>query len=1017
MLGMLPTGSNAQTIHPVQSTLQLLPPYSVYLSDYAQPGGEKLRVILLQRDLSQAVYQLRLAFSVELNGRVILRTASTFNPAPLSLDPGVPTILSGADLAPYLDSRNLEFVGYSRQQYEKTRALPEGSYRLCVSAYDYRRQDVEVAAPACAYYFLAKSEPPLINSPSCGTKLAAKSVQQVVFSWLPRNTASANSAATTEYEFSLFEVRPSGANPNQIVVNSKPIYQVSTAFTQLVYGPAEPQLQEHMQYAWRVQAKDSQGRDAFRNNGYSEVCSFTYGGADPAFVVGKVEGFQVQAQTETKATFSWKRDTKGFESYRLEYKKAGQGYKWFRSDTKEGELKVFDLEADTEYEARVQGQVKGFYGPASDVVTFRTPKARVVSCGENLPVAQLQQGKPLAFATPGMIINARGMEVILEEVEHLPEDGFYKGRGLVAIPYLGGANFRVKFDRIYLDEDRNVVSGRIDVVSDSNQMTDVGALAAAALSPLTEKLDDLLSKLKAPQENREQIATAIDDYIEHVQAFIEKNPGLPDSVQQQLREDALLLETSKAGFLAATDQASTGMIIATIQEQAQQAKDRIAAIKEQVGNGSNQLDKMIAAGKKDKLIAIISDTIMQNGKVFIYNGASRQMKVKFETLDVAKSKVPYQIAITAETSNRTIYYPKTGYDTLICNQTKEITLDSIPQGKYTIVYQSGKIEHSISFHVRKQKLEVTREQLKKIFPNTDSKRLEEVAKAINANSLTFGIGTPERMAHFIGQIGAETGGLNKLKESSLYSPRAVAKNFHYAHYGHLFESALLDSTTYTHSYDPVNYDENNCDGDKIARGGAVFPYKSSKEIMNAYASTKADTIAITVNNKKTKIPVYKMRTDVTKANIEKLVKDGEYNSGLLRVKKCYIRSASLFDVTYACRMENGTIASQDGSTFLGKGFIHITGKGGYKDISIEWNKLYPNDKKEFHGKDINLLETDVEVAIKASMVYWKLKALNGKADLGTSPTIVEKIGKTVNGGDNGMDLRQKYTKLAADNLK
>ena len=953
-------------------------------------------------------------FSVELNGRVILRTASTFNPAPLSLDPGVPTIISGADLAPYLDSRNLEFVGYSRQQYEKTRTLPEGSYRLCVSAYDYRRQDVEVAAPACAYYFLAKSEPPLINYPACGTKLAAKPVQQVIFSWLARNTASANSAATTQYEFSLYEVRPAGTNPNQVVLTSKPIYQVSTEFTQLVYGASEPQLQEGMQYAWRVQARDQDGRDQFRNNGYSEVCSFTYGGVEPAFVVGKVEAFQAQAKGETKATFSWQRDQKGFEGYRLEYKKVGQGYEWFRTETKEGELKVFDLEADTEYEARVQGQVKGFYGPACDIVTFRTPKERIISCGENLPVARLQQGKPLAFATRGMVIHARGMEVILEEVEHLPEDGFYKGRGLVSIPYLGSANFHVKFERIYIDEDRNVVTGRIEVVSNRNQLTDVAAWAAEALSPLTEKLDDLLSKLKAPQENKEQIATAIDDYIAHVQAFIEKNPGLPDSLQQQLREDALLLETSKAGFLAATDQASTGMIVATIQEQAQQAKDRIAAIKEQVSNGSNQFDKMIAGGKRSKLIVMVSDSIMKDGKVFIYNGTGKQMKLKFETSDVTKLKVPYQITIIAEASNRTMYYPKTGYDTLIYNQTKEITLDSIPQGKYTVVCESVKSEHKVSFIIRKQKLEVTKEQLKAIFPKTNDKRIEEVVKAINANSSTFDIGTPERMAHFIGQIGAETGGLNKLKESSLYSPKSVIKTFPYSHYGHLFENAFLDSTTFTYSCSPINYDENNCDGEKIARGGAVFPYKNSSEVMNAYASTKADTITITVNNKKTKIPVYKMRTDVTKANIDKIVKDGEYNSGLLRVKKCYIRSASLFDVTYACRMGNGNIASKDGSTFLGKGFIHITGKGGYKAISVEWNKLYPNDKKEFHGKDINLLETDVEVAIKASMVYWKIKNLNSLSDNGGDNKNINNVGAIVNGANppNGADARESYTKLA-----
>jgi hypothetical protein len=110
-------------------------------------------------------------------------------------------------------------------------------------------------------------------------------------------------------------------------------------------------------------------------------------------------------------------------------------------------------------------------------VTFRTPKARVVSCGEHLPLAQLQPGKPLAFATPGMLINARDMEVILEEVEHLPEEGFYKGRGRVSINYLGGAAFAVHFERIYIDEDRNVVSGRIDVLTQGVEAMSQGQLA------------------------------------------------------------------------------------------------------------------------------------------------------------------------------------------------------------------------------------------------------------------------------------------------------------------------------------------------------------------------------------------------------------------------------------------------------------------------------------------------------------------------------------------------------------
>jgi hypothetical protein len=52
-------------LYPVQVTPQIIPPYSVYLSDYATAGNEKLRVIILQRDLSRPAYQIRLVMTVE----------------------------------------------------------------------------------------------------------------------------------------------------------------------------------------------------------------------------------------------------------------------------------------------------------------------------------------------------------------------------------------------------------------------------------------------------------------------------------------------------------------------------------------------------------------------------------------------------------------------------------------------------------------------------------------------------------------------------------------------------------------------------------------------------------------------------------------------------------------------------------------------------------------------------------------------------------------------------------------
>ena len=155
-------------IYPIQSTVRLIPPYGVYLPDYASPGQEKLQAILLLRDLTQASLDIRLRIEIHHNGRLLMRTSNTYNPVPITLFPGQPTIISGIELAPYLESRNLDFVGYDRNLYERNKALPEGSYQICIQAFDYNRQEVALSDPnlSCNFYFLNKAEPPLINLPA-----------------------------------------------------------------------------------------------------------------------------------------------------------------------------------------------------------------------------------------------------------------------------------------------------------------------------------------------------------------------------------------------------------------------------------------------------------------------------------------------------------------------------------------------------------------------------------------------------------------------------------------------------------------------------------------------------------------------------------------------------------------------------------------------------------------------------------------------------------------------------------
>ena len=500
--------------YPVQVTPQLVPPYSVYLSDYATSGNEKLRVIVLQKDLAQPAYQLRLTMSVEWNGKVIMRTARSPNPAPINIDPGIPTIISGADLAPYLDSRNIDFVGYNREQYERTRALPEGSYRIFFTAYDYRRQDVQVSNEGSSFYYLSKNEPPLINFPACGTRIQFKDPQQIIFSWLPRNTSSPNSVAETEYEFTLFETRPAGRNPNDVINTTQPIFRTRTDVTQLVYGLVEPLLMEGMKYVWRVQAIDKNGRDAFRNNGFSEVCTFTYGGGDATFDIGVVKNLQAVGETERRAKISW--EAINYDSYKVYYKKTGApagasaqagspsgasaqagGYEWFWSEVINTELKLFDLEPDTEYETRVQVKKSGVFGPYSEIIKFRTTPIRVVECGqENVALAKGDVNKPLDAAHKGMTVDVDGIKMTILEVIPLGA-GWFKGMGTATTKMLG-ASFHVKFDRLFIDENHIAGRGRIDFINK-------GVAATIQQQMVNQQKKEMQNQQK---QNREQWASS-----------------------------------------------------------------------------------------------------------------------------------------------------------------------------------------------------------------------------------------------------------------------------------------------------------------------------------------------------------------------------------------------------------------------------------------------------------------------------------------------------------------------------
>ena len=435
------------------------------MADYANPGSEKLNLILQLNDYSVANYHLKLRFEIKGNG-FTLSTKTLYNPAPITLLPGQPLLLSGSDLAPYLASANLDFIGINQSQYEKGKALPEGYYSICVSAYDfYQSNPLQVSNSACAQAWFTLSDPPFLNQPNCNTLLIPQTPQNILFQWTPMNLGSPNSALNTEYDFALWEIRPdSTANPNQVVLSTAPIYSTSTQQTFINYGVTEPALNLYLKYVWRVRAKDNTGRDNFKNNGYSQTCTFTYGSLSN--VIGNTGNITLNAQALTHRTgqCDWTKQSL-YTSYLLQVRKQGTTF-WFDYPNTSGIEKVSNLEPNTTYECQVQGKGNNLTSAWSNMATFTTADAPNYTCNDiNLPNTGAQpKPLPTAKAIPGLVIQSGQFEIIATQIEASGMKGWYKGKGYALV--FGGLPVAVKWDNIFIDEDNRQQQGVIEALTD-----------------------------------------------------------------------------------------------------------------------------------------------------------------------------------------------------------------------------------------------------------------------------------------------------------------------------------------------------------------------------------------------------------------------------------------------------------------------------------------------------------------------------------------------------------------------
>lgn len=451
-------------ITPVQVTPQLLPPYSLQVSDYYSGVQPKLQVMLLNRDINQPVIRVRLRMTVESQNCRMRTRPNAVTPV-FTLTNGVPFYLTPQDLQAFFLASNLEIGGgYSEQQYVQTGRLPEGLYSIYFEAFEEVTGNL-VSNKGFSLGWLTLAEPPILNTPARNEDVKPGTPQNIVFNWTPRHNTSVTAGYYTDYVFTIVEYMDTYMSPDAAFTANPPLFMDSVQNTTYLMGAAHPQLIPGRRYAWRVQAKSKDGSNQpvmFRNNGFSEVFVFNYRNNcnAPLGIISSING--------QRASVEWQNDPMHLE-WRVEYReKNNPKAEWFSLSNTLPRVLITDLKPGTQYEYRVGGAciASNFvYSPLGSFTTAGFNQNYMPGCGDTILPAP-GSGNPRQTLVAGDSIQAGSFTVY---VGYVTGTGSFSGQGYVIVPWLANAKVEVQFSNITVSEDKKLLTGEITTTYDPTE--------------------------------------------------------------------------------------------------------------------------------------------------------------------------------------------------------------------------------------------------------------------------------------------------------------------------------------------------------------------------------------------------------------------------------------------------------------------------------------------------------------------------------------------------------------------
>ncbi|WP_375561599.1 hypothetical protein ACE193_03340 [Bernardetia sp. OM2101] len=260
----------------INVNVTVIPPYPIYLENYINRGNS---VIITLTNTSAETQQIRLIPSLEGNNGVSIKVKESYFPtAPIILNPRQTRTFTYNQLQSFnanLTENDVQIQGVSVSTLAQNEALPEGSYSLCIKAFEFQNSNLLSSEFGCASILITNYDPPIMVLPLDEAKINPSTPQFVNFVWTPAGVPSKTRYHLKIVDMSannLFNINDAFNNPSiQIYFEKDNI--ITNTFS---YTLAMPPLQKGRKYAIRVTAYDPSNSIQFKNQGHSPVTSFTY---------------------------------------------------------------------------------------------------------------------------------------------------------------------------------------------------------------------------------------------------------------------------------------------------------------------------------------------------------------------------------------------------------------------------------------------------------------------------------------------------------------------------------------------------------------------------------------------------------------------------------------------------------------------------------------------------------------------------------------------------------------------